>query len=390
MGFKKIRIAHIITRMDRGGAPDVVRILIEQADPALFDMVLIYGRTLVPTDRVKDFLGKLGSGRVYQIDALRRDVHPFFDVLAFIRILALLKKEKFDIVHTHTAKAGFLGRIAARCAGVRVVVHSPHGHNFYGYFRAVGSRLVVWAERLAGVYCDKIHALTKLEKTDMAGLGILKEDKIEVIYCGVELDFFQRNAEAADVLKKTLGIPANVPVAGYVGRLEPVKGPKYFIRAAGHVHKRTPEARFIVAGEGALRPRLEREARRLGMADVVHFIGWQEDAASVYSALDVLVLPSLNEAVGRSLLEAQAVGVAIVASKVGGVPEIIQDGITGVLFAPRDVKSLAEIMARLLKDPSWRETLIAAGRARVKEFFEDRLMVRHFTELYHQMLLNRK
>ena len=142
-----------------------------------------------------------------------------------------------------------------------------------------------------------------------------------------------------------------------------------------------------MAGEGALRPQLERDAQRLGIAPVMHFIGWQEEADKVYAALDILVLTSLNEAVGRSLLEAQAAGVAVVASKVGGVPEIVEDGITGLLVGPGDVKGTADAVVRLLKDTLKRESLVAAARARVEASFTDRAMVHQFGDLYRKMFL---
>jgi glycosyltransferase involved in cell wall biosynthesis len=382
---RKIKIAHIITRMDRGGAPDVVRILIEQSDPALFDETLIYGRTEFPTGRVKDFLGGLGPAAL-QIDSLRRDINPFYDLCAFFTIFTVLRQGKYDIVHTHTAKAGVLGRVAARCAGVRRVIHSPHGHNFYGYFSALGTCLVIFAEKFASFFCDKIHALTELEKKDMLGFGIGRPDTIEVISCGVELEVFKKNIAKARELREACGIPDEAPVVGYVGRLEPVKGPKFFIRAAARVHQQIPQVHFLVAGDGALRPRLEIEARRLGLGPAVHFIGWQEDATVVYSSLDIFVLSSLNEAVGRSIIEAQAIGVAVVASRVGGVPEIVRENITGLLVGPHDAKALAEAVIALLKDPSLREACAAAGLMRVKEIFTDAKMVRCFEGLYRGML----
>ncbi len=381
MATKKIRIVHIITRMDRGGAPDVIRLLVQKTDPALFDIALVYGRTTCPTQAVRTFLEDLGP-RAVLVGSLRRPINPLCDILAFFAILRFLKNGRFDIVHTHTSKAGFLGRIAARLCGVPRVIHSPHGHVFYGYFGALGSKLVVAAERFASFFCDKIHVLTGLEKEDMLASRIAPAAKIVVIYCGIETELFIKAPEKARELRRCLAVPEDALVAGYVGRLEPVKGPKYFIRAAARVHKLMPNVRFLVAGAGVLRARLEREARRLKVGDCVHFLGWQEDTAAVYSVLDVLVLPSLNEAVGRTILEAQSIGVAVVAARVGGVPEIIQDRQTGLLVPARDPKAIAQAMISLLADPSLRAAMSEAGQRRVKDSFTDARMVEEFSNLY--------
>lgn len=386
--IRKIKVCHIITRMDRGGAPDIVRILFERLDPALFELTLIYGLTVLPSEKTREFIKKLGAKAVF-LPELRRDIHPFFDALVFFKLLKFLKREKFDVVHVHTAKAGILGRIAAKWAGVRGVVYSTHGHDFYGYFGGVGSFLVVLAEKFASFFCDKIHVLTELEKKDFLKFRICPEDKIEVIYSGVELEALRRGA---------LSLPCDASGAGrghkdvyrigMVGRLESVKGPGYFIEAAQIISAALPEMEFLVVGDGSMRGALEKLVLERGLKNKVIFTGWLEDAAGLMKTLDLLVLPSLNEAVGRSLLEAQAVGVPVVATRVGGVPEVIQDGKTGVLVEPKNPQQLAEAVVALLKDEKRRREMAEAAKAWVDERFSALVMVEKFESLY-QMLSSR-
>ncbi|HAJ57172.1 MAG TPA: hypothetical protein DCL35_05320 [Candidatus Omnitrophica bacterium] len=379
MMANKIRIAHIITRMDRGGAPDIVRLLFEKMPPDEFDLTLIYGRTACPSEKSKEFIRDLKEKAVV-VSALRRDINPFYDLLACINIYCILRKGGFDIVHAHTAKAGALGRVAAKLAGVRKVIYSPHGHVFYGYFGYLASRAVVLAERFAALFCDKIHALTELEKNDLVSFGICPSSKIEVVYSGVDLGLL-RPVYAADRLRPDGG----VYTVGMFGRLEPVKGAGYFIEAAGIALKECDDVKFLIVGDGSLRNELEDKVRRAGLAEKIIFTGWREDIDAVMSGLDILVLPSLNEAVGRSALEAQAMGIPVVATKVGGVPEIVKDGVTGLLVGPGDAGALAEAILKLLKDDKKRSDMGQAARGWVDEKFSDRVMIKSFEEIYRKL-----
>ena len=160
---RKIKIAQVITRMDWGGSPDIVRILCERLNPDKYEVWLLTGETKYPSKKTEDFFRRF-KDRVVFVPELKRDICPLSDLAAFLRLYFLFLKHRFDIAHTHTAKAGFLGRIAARLAGVPGIIHTPHGNNFYGYFGRVASRLVVWLERFADYFADKNIVLTELEK----------------------------------------------------------------------------------------------------------------------------------------------------------------------------------------------------------------------------------
>jgi len=380
-----VKIAHIITRMDRGGAPDIVRILFEKLDQEQFDLTLIYGLTVSPSQRSAEFLKSLGK-RAILIPALCRAISPFYDLAAFFAILKVLRNEKFHIVHTHTAKAGILGRIAARIAGVKVIIHSPHGHDFYGYFGDLASWFIVCAERFAAPFCEKIHALTELEKKDMLLFKICPPEKIKVIYSGVEVGFLRPSQHLVDNIRAELSVKDKIHFVGMVGRLEPIKGVSYFIEAAKMVTQEMDNVEFLVVGDGSLKEDLKKMAESLGLSAHLAFMGWREDVNTILFTLDLLVLSSLNEAVGRCVLEAQAVGVPVVATRVGGVPEVVLDGVTGLLVPPKDPKKLAEAILFLLKTDDKRRQMSEAGRGWVDEKFSDRVMVEKFVELYRELM----
>jgi glycosyltransferase involved in cell wall biosynthesis len=381
----KIKIAHIITRMDRGGAPDIVRLLFEKLPADAFELTLIYGLTTVPSQKSSDFIKRLKDKAVL-IPSLRRNINLFYDVCAFLQLCVILRRGSFDMVHTHTAKAGALGRIAAKIARVPKIIYSTHGHDFYGYFGRIGSCLTVWAERVAALFCDKIHALTELEKKDLLSFKICPEVKIEVISSGVELDFLRPSQADIDKLKNVARSETKFLKVGFIGRLEPVKGPKFFIEAAKSILTQRQNVRFILIGDGSLKEGLRRDTACAGLKEYFDFAGWKEDVRPDLWTMDLVVLPSINEAVGRSALEAQAAGVPVVATKVGGIPETVKDGVTGILVESNNADALAVAILLLLDDEKKRKEMGEAARGWVDEKFSDRLMVEKFADLYRELM----
>jgi len=378
---KKIKVAQVITRMDWAGSPDIIRLLCEYADTEEFDIVLITGNSAHLTLENNRFLHSLGA-RYVLIHHLRRDVNAFYDLVALIRLFRLFRRERFDVVHTHTAKAGALGRMAARLAGVPRVVHTPHGHNFYGYFGAFASRLIVYIERFLGLFTNKIMALTELEKKDFLELKICPLHKVRVINSGVELEKFRSVDIDTSRKRAEFSVAADDILVGMVGRLEPVKGPQYLIEAAKLVLDKVPHIKFMIVGDGSLRASLETRCNQLGISDRVVFTNWREDIPQLLSILDVLVLPSLNEAVGRILLEAGAVGVPAVATYVGGVPEVVRDFETGLLVPPRSPEDLAKAIVTLAEDENTRKDMGRAAARWVDDKFSAQRMAQRILGLY--------
>ena len=388
--MKKIKIAQVITRMDWGGSPDIVRILCEKLDPEIYDIRLVSGLTLHPSEKTREFFKRF-KDNIFHIARLKRNINIFNDTFALFSLCRLFRKEKFDIVHTHTAKAGMLGRLAAHIAGVPRIVHSPHGHNFYGYFNFFISKIILVLERTISVITNRVVTLTELAKRDYLRFDVAPKENIRVINSGLELADYRKVDVDKGRKRDELGAGQDTILVGMIGRLEPVKGPEYFIEGARLVIDSLSKGhewqglKFLIVGDGSLRNILENRCSELGISDKVIFTGWREDIPEILSILDILVLPSLNEAVGRILIEAGASGIPVVAAKVGGVPEIVKDNETGVLVQPKDPDSMAQGIMDLLEDKDKRLRMGEASKKWIDDKFSAETMVKAFSDLYKEL-----
>lgn len=377
------KVLHIITRLDRGGSAEAVMRLTEGLRRDGYCVKLVTGRTTDPQEDVEEFSARTGVPVVH-MDELRREVSPINDLKALIKLRSLIAEERPEIVHTHSSKAGILGRIAARLAGCPVVVHSPHGHVFYGYFGRLRTLGVVLAERLAAHITDRIFTLTELGKRDHLRFGVGSPDKFVVVPCGIDISKFSSPKRSRKEVREEFGFSCGV-VVGWVGRLVPIKGCEYFLRALKIVMVERPEVKGLVVGDGPLREDLEELSRRLGISGKVVFSGARDDVPELMQAMDILVLTSLNEGLGRVILEAMACGVPVVASSVGGVPEIVVHEETGLLVPPADPRSTADAILKLLNDPYKAQLLSRKGRERAK-LFDIKAMVKRTEEVYRKLL----
>ena len=381
----KTKVLHIITRMDWGGSPDVVKQIFRLLPKEDFQLYLICGRTDHPSLDTKEFFKEF-AGSITFLPYLRRRVDPFLDCFALFKICGVLRRVKPDIVNTHTAKAGALGRFAAFLTGGKKVIHIPHGHNLYGYFGKFSSWCIVNIEKFLSLVTFRLVVFTDLEKRDMLNMRIASERKIKVIRPAidaiVELSSVQR-----EEIKLRLGIKSGCYVVGMVCRLEHVKGADYFVSAALEVLAQRPDVYFLVIGEGSLRAELQSQVSAAGCQEKMIFTGWRDDAASLIQLMDILVQPSLNEAVGKVLLEAQSLGVSIIATKTGGIPEFVTDQITGILVDPADIKQLVSAILSLLSADKQRSAISWAARAWAKDNFSAKAMVAEIAAIYKEELL---
>lgn len=370
--------------MDWGGSPDIFRIICERLDPAVFDLRIIVGLTRHPTQKTTAFFAEF-KDRIIFMPRLVRDPHVADDFATFRRLYAVFRKEKFDIVHTHTAKAGALARLAAFCAGVRVIIHTPHGHNFYGYYNRFISGIIVLIEKFLTSLTAKVIVLTELERADYISYGVSDSARTIALPTAVEFEELSPAIKSRDQVRTLLGIGLDQTVIGFVGRLEPIKGPAYLLEAAHGILARYGNVVFVFMGEGSLRRELADKASARGLADRVMFVGWQENAAVLMSAFDILVLPSLNEAVGLVLIEAQAQAVPVVATKVGGIPEVVKDGETGILVPAADAAALQQVIEELLNDPPRRRAMAQNAQDFVKNRFGAGRLAQNISRVYLEM-----
>jgi len=389
---KRIKVLQIITRLDRGGSAKVVLELAAHLDRRVFAAEIISGLTIHPQERIDDYMKRTGI-KVRFLPALQRELSWHNEVLATISLYRLIREIKPDLVHTHSSKAGILGRLATKLNGISAIVHSPHGHVFYGYFGRAKTGLFIFLERLSAFWTDNIFTLTEVGKADHIALRIAPQKKFISVPCGIDLQRFQRTMDldsrsqlALQRQKKDeLGFAEKSPIIGTIARLVPIKGQSDFLVAAAKTVHEFPNAAFVIVGEGELKASLMAQAKKLGIDQQTYFLGQRSDIAEILATFDLFVLPSHNEGLGRVLLEAMAMGKPIVATTVGGIPEIVKNQETGILVPPHAPDRLAEAISYLLKNPTLGATFGQRGKERVK-IFDIQKMVEKIELLYHQVL----
>ena len=389
----KVKVIHIITRFDKGGSAENTLLTVRGLDKKRYDIILIKGLSLesemgVRETRVVEHnlaeVERCGI-RTLTISELVRKIHPLYDLKAFVSLVKIFLKENPHIVHTHTSKAGILGRWAAFFARVPIIVHTPHGHVFWGYFSRWKTLVFVLLERLTAHITDKIITLTEQEKRDHLRYNIASEDKFLHVHSGVDLNKFFNVSVDPSEMKRNLGMPDNAFVVGTAGRFTPVKGHRYLIKAAKEIVAIKPDIKFLFLGEGELQEELEKMASELNIRENIVFLGWRPDVAEVMSMFDIFALPSLNEGMGRVLVEAMALAKPIVASNIGGIPNLIMQGKNGLLVPVADAKALASGIEFLMTNPKKRGEMGSAGKKIAVDYSVDSMMQK-IDQLYLELL----
>ena len=349
-----------------------------------------------PGEASLERLAQAGGVRVEKLAELGPRISAFSDLRAFARLLRITCREAPDVIHTHTAKAGALARLSAaifnltrRRARRALVVHTFHGHVLDGYFGPVANALVRTAERALARVTDCIVTISPSQRRDIVErFHVAPPARVVTIPLGLDLDALL-NAPAvatAPTLRDALSIPAGDFVVGFVGRFVAIKDLGTLVNAFGQVVREVPHAHLLLAGDGPIRGELQRAAAAAGVAERVHFLGWTEDLVSVYAAMDVCALTSLNEGTPVALIEAMAARKPVVATRVGGVPDLVADGRTGLLVAARDSVALARSIVALAADPALRARLGGAARADVQQRFSYDRLVDDIDRLYTERL----
>jgi glycosyltransferase involved in cell wall biosynthesis len=360
-----IPVLHVITRLTVGGSSENTVSTIEELERAGYAATLVLGPESEPAI-VED--ARRRGCRVVTIDGLVREVSPARDVAAALQLWRLFRRARPAIVHTHTSKAGFVGRLAAWLAGVPAVIHQPHGHVFYGYWGRSRTAAFVALERIAAHWTDRIVTLTAREVDEHLERGIGRPPQYAVVPSGVATGRLRAAAPARAQARARLGLPPHAYVVAAVGRLVPIKGFDLLVDALGEIAASVPGARVLLIGDGVERGALEAQARRLGVADRLLLPGTVSDTVPLLAAADVLAAPSRNEGMGRVLVEAMALGLPVVGTRVGGIPDVIDDGECGLLVPADDAAALAAALVELGRDAARRDKLGAAARRRAEDF----------------------
>jgi len=382
---ERIRVARVITRLNIGGPAIQAITLTERLDPDRFEPMLIAG-TEAPDEG--DMLALRGAHvRAIRIPALGREIAPLADAATLGRLIALFRSFRPHVVHTHMAKAGALGRIAARLAGVPVVVHTFHGTVFSGYFGGPASRAVVATERALARVSTRIVAISPSQRDELLRLRIGDAQKIALVPLGFDLAPFTRAERGA--LRAELGIGDPSPLVGIVARLVPIKDVALFIDAAAEIAQQRADASFVIVGDGPQRDELRARAAARGIADRVRWLGWRADLPAIYADLDVVVLSSRSEGTPVSLIEALAAARPVVATAVGGVPDLLGGGLFGRLVVAGDAAGLARGVLDLLADATAAAYAAERGRDHVLATHDEDRLVARIDALYTELVTTR-
>jgi glycosyltransferase involved in cell wall biosynthesis len=373
-----VKVMQLIARMNVGGPAVLVADLMRNLDHQRFSTVLVTGYC---DENESDYLDEVAQDVAsVRISGLGRSVSPLKDLIAFFTLIKEIREFKPDVIHTHTAKAGVLGRLAGLIAMPRAKrVHTFHGHLLHGYFSSGKTQLVILLEKVLGLITYRFVVIGNVVKKDLVQAGIAQDSKFEVIYPGLQdLDKHPKAAAQA-----ALGLDQNKKYLVFVGRLTTIKRPERLLDLARSIKEKNPECRILIAGAGELLEPLSTQAKKEKLP--ISFLGWRKDIGMILSASDIAVLCSDNEGIPLTLIQASQAGLPIVSTDVGSVSDIVVDGTTGLLTEVSS-KGLIEGVSTLLDNPALCERFGKAGQERARKFFSSRAMVERHERLYSQSL----
>jgi glycosyltransferase involved in cell wall biosynthesis len=379
----KIRVTRIVARLNVGGPAVHIINLMAGLDPGRFESQLIVGRP-GPYEGDMGYLAEQNGIQPAVIPELGRELTPHRDIQTVFRLVHILRRQRPHIVETHTAKAGAVGRLAARLAGVPVVIHVFHGHVFHSYFGPRKTQLFINIERALARFTDRIVTVSEAQYRDIVhGYRIAPPERVVKIPLGLNLGPFDTAKQTCrGSFRSSIAIPDDTLLVGFVGRLTRVKNPSLFIEAAQRVAQQIPQICFVFVGDGEQQTALRRRVAALGLAPQFMFAGWQKDMPAVYADLDLLALPSLNEGTPFAVIEALAAGTPVVATAVGGVPDILTHQKTGTLVPSGDAGALAGAIVHTLRALGQAGALARAGQRSVLQRFNLARLTNNMESLY--------
>ena len=377
-------MVRLFSRLNVGGPSVHVILLTAGLRERGYDTRLIVGREAPSEGNLLEMAREKGI-RVDQLSGLGREIRPLSDIVTLWQLYRAIREFRPAIVHTHTAKAGVLGRLAARLAGVSVVVHTYHGHVLRGYFGPLKTAVFRKVETLLSRITTIAITVSAALRDDLVAMGVVPRDKIRVVPLGLDLLRFS-HAAARGTVREACRAGADDPLVGVVGRLVPIKDIASFLEAAVHVRRSYARARFAIVGDGELRADLERVTRERGLQDCVTFLGWRQDLEAVYADLDVVVNSSRNEGTPVALIEAMAAGRPVVATAVGGTVDLLGGGERGRLVPAADAEALAAAIVATLAETEESDRLVRAARDYVLDHHSVDRLLRDIDALYRELL----
>lgn len=373
-----IKVAHIITRLDFGGAQANTLYTASALDRRRFDAFIVAGPGGILERRAE-------PGRLIAARRLVREINPFKDLAAFFELKALLRRLGPLVAHTHSSKAGILGRLAAAAAGVPVLVHTFHGFGFHPRQNFLKRSLFVLLEKYCARFTDALIFVSRSNMETARAAGIGSAEQYRLIRSGVKLAGYPAAVDRA-AKRAELGLSAGDTVVLSIGNAKPQKNPRHFLEAAARLSALHPSARFVFAGGGEELEALRAATRDRGLEKTCLFTGWREDSAELLAASDIFVLTSLWEGLPRSLVEAFRTGLPAVCYRTDGVTDLLRDGVNGFSAEPGDLNAFCTALSGLLGDAALRARLAAGAAATDLREFDIDYMVRQQEDLYAELL----
>jgi glycosyltransferase involved in cell wall biosynthesis len=383
-----IRVLRVIARLNMGGPAIHVSNLAAGLAPRGYHTTLVAGSLARGEDSMAFLADRLGVS-VVSVPEIQREISFLHDARSIARVAGLIRRMRPHILHTHTAKAGVIGRAAALAAAPArppVVLHTFHGHVLKGYFDPVRTRFFREIERGFAKASDALVAVSPEVRDELVALGIAPRDKFAVVRLGIPLEERLGDPSADLDYRALYGIAPSAFVVGWVGRMTAVKDAGTVLQIVRALRRRGVDAALCMVGDGPDRDRLEQLAHDLEIARSCFFVGYQADVAGFYRLFDAFLLPSVNEGTPVSAIEALAAATPVVATSVGGVPDVVRDGVDGYLVSMGDVEGAAKKLAALAADPELRDRLGSSGRARVLSRYSVARLVDDIDRLYRSLL----
>lgn len=382
--MKPIFLIHIITQLELGGAQKIVLSILRGMDLNRTKIFLIAGSEGLLVEESK----RIPGIETFWIPQLVRAIHPVKDLIALFLIYRIIKKVKremgqagFLIVHTHSSKAGILGRWGAFFAGARNIIHTVHGFGFNDYQNSLVRKIFIVLEKVSERITRKIVAVSGSNIQKGLDLKIFKKEKVLLIPGGIDLSSFRGKPLGGGKKREALGLPLKGPLIGMVACFKPQKSPLDFVRVAERVHKTVPEASFVMVGDGEMRSEIEDLIVLSGLREHMFLLGWSNEVPEILKILDVFVLTSLWEGLPIVFLEAMAAGLPIVGTQVDGASELIEEGVNGYLLAPQDVDGMSDRIIEIVMNPEKARQMVVESTKKVESFSIQR-MIQSYKGLY--------
>jgi glycosyltransferase involved in cell wall biosynthesis len=407
LAAEPIRVMRIITRLNIGGPSYQAIYLTERLQDKEFESRLVVGSTSAAEGNMESMARERGV-ELIRIPGLGREISVKTDGMTVHRLYKEIRRYRPHIVHTHMAKAGAVGRLAAKLAKVPAIVHTYHGHVFHGYFSPRKTKAFLKVERTLARWTDRIIVLSDGQKAEILGYGVGRAEQMTEIPLGLELNAFLCASQPRGQIRRELNIPADAKTVGIVARLVPIKAHELFLNAAKIVCERVPNAHFLIVGDGERRDELERCARAFGLqvrsydrgevhtnysasgkSGMVHFLGFRSDLVEIYTDLDVVVVCSHNEGMPVTIIEALSAARPVVATDVGAVRSLIIDGETGILVPPMCASALGDAIVNQLLNAAGAAAMAQCGRQHVYPRLSIERLERDIRRLYYDLMADK-